>query len=243
MIFKKKEVELTIPKHLAIILDGNGRWAQKRGLTRTAGHQVGIENIRKVALLCQGMGVKALSVFAFSTENWNRPQAEVDYLMTLPAEFDRKFSADFEKYDVKVMFSGRKSKLSSTNLEILNRITEQSKNRQGLILNVCFDYGSYTEITEAVQKIASEVKSDSLKIEDISPDIITNHLYTSELPPLDLLIRTSGELRLSNFLLWQAAYAEFYFTEIHWPAFGKKELLAAFESYSKRHRRFGAIKG
>jgi len=243
MIFKKKEVNLTIPKHLAIILDGNGRWAQKRGLSRTAGHQVGIENIRKVALLCQEMGVKALSVFAFSTENWNRPQAEVDYLMTLPAEFDRKFSADFEKRDVKVMFSGRKSKLSVTNLEILNRITEQSKNRQGLVLNVCFDYGSYTEITEAVKAIAEAVKLATIQVDDITPDLITKHLYTAELPPLDLLIRTSGELRLSNFLLWQAAYAEFYFTDVHWPAFGRKELLNAFESYSKRHRRFGAIKG
>lgn len=243
MIFKKKEVNLTIPKHLAIILDGNGRWAQKRGLSRTAGHQVGIENIRKVALLCQEMGVKALSVFAFSTENWNRPQAEVDYLMTLPAEFDRKFSADFEKHDVKVMFSGRKSKLSVTNLEILNRITEQSKNRQGLVLNVCFDYGSYTEITEAVKAIAEAVKLATIQVDDITPDLITKHLYTAELPPLDLLIRTSGELRLSNFLLWQAAYAEFYFTDVHWPAFGRKELLNAFESYSKRHRRFGAIKG
>ncbi len=242
-MFLKKPKTITIPKHLAIILDGNGRWAKARGLTRTQGHQVGIENIRKVAILCQSMGVEALSVYAFSTENWNRPKAEVDYLMTLPAEFEKKFSGDFEKHDIKVVFSGRKSKLSTENLEILERISSLSKDRKGLILNVCFDYGSYTEITEAVKEIAKEIKNDNLQIDDITPEVITNHLYTKDLPPLDLLIRTSGELRLSNFLLWQAAYAEFYFTKVHWPAFGKSELLEAFESYSRRNRRFGAIKG
>ena len=242
-MFAKKPKILTIPKHLAIILDGNGRWAQARGLTRTQGHQVGIENIRKVALLCQSMGVKALSVYAFSTENWNRPKAEVDYLMTLPAEFEKKFSADFENNDIKVIFSGRKSKIRSENLEILERITKKSENRQGLILNICFDYGSYTEITEAVKQIASEVKDNKLSIDEITPEVISNHLYTKDLPPLDLLIRTSGEQRLSNFLLWQAAYTEFYFTDVHWPAFDKAELTKAFESFSKRNRRFGAIKG
>ena len=242
-MFLKKLKTITIPKHLAIILDGNGRWAQARGLSRTQGHQVGIENIKKVALLCQSMGVQALSVFAFSTENWNRPQPEVDYLMTLPSEFEKKFSADFEKYDIKVVFSGRKSKLSNENLVILDRITDLSKDRKGLILNVCFDYGSYTEITEAVKTITQEVIDGQLSIDQITSDVITSHLYTKDLPPLDLLIRTSGELRLSNFLLWQAAYAEFYFTSVHWPAFNKTELLKAFESYSKRQRRFGAIKG
>lgn len=242
-MFLKKPKTITIPKHLAIILDGNGRWAQARGLSRTQGHQVGIENIRKVALLCQSMGVEALSVFAFSTENWNRPKAEVDYLMTMPSEFEKRFSSDFEKFDIKVMFSGRKSKLTPENIEILERITDLSKNRQGLILNICFDYGSYTEITEAVKEIALDIENQKLSIDEISPEVITSHLYTKDLPPLDLLIRTSGELRLSNFLLWQAAYAEFYFTNVHWPAFGKTELMKAFEAYSKRHRRFGAIKG
>jgi undecaprenyl diphosphate synthase len=243
MLFKKKNPSITIPKHMAIILDGNGRWAQKRGLSRTAGHQVGIENIRKVAIICEEMGVEALSVFAFSTENWNRPQPEIDFLMTLPTEFEKKFSDDFAKYDIKVMFSGRRSKLSKTNLEILERITANTKHRTGLILNVCFDYGSYTEITDAVKAIAIDVKNHVLNPEDITPDLITKHLYTAELPPLDLLIRTSGELRLSNFMLWQAAYAEFYFTAVHWPAFGRNELIKAFEAYSRRNRRFGAIKG
>jgi undecaprenyl diphosphate synthase len=241
MMFRKKQT-ITIPKHLAIILDGNGRWAKQRGMTRTQGHQAGIENIRRMTLLCQEMGVKVLSVYAFSTENWNRPQAEVDYLMTLPSEFEKKFSDDFEKNDVKVMFSGRKTKLSKENLEILERLTVSTAHRNGIILNVCFDYGSYTELTEAVQAIASEVKNETLSVEEITPQTITDHLYTKDLPPLDLLIRTSGELRLSNFLLWQAAYAEFYFTPVHWPAFGRNELLKAFESYGQRHRRFGAIK-
>jgi len=242
-MFLKKVKTITIPKHLAIILDGNGRWAKARGLSRTQGHQVGIENIKKVALLCQSMGVEALSVYAFSTENWNRPKPEVEYLMTLPSEFEKKFSADFEKYDIKIMFSGRKSKLSAENLEILERITNRSKDRSGLTLNICFDYGSYTEITEAVQAISEDVKNGIIEPKDITSEMISSHLYTKDLPPLDLLIRTSGELRLSNFLLWQAAYAEFYFTSVHWPAFGKTELIKAFESYSKRQRRFGAIKG
>ncbi len=242
-MFLKKVKTITIPKHLAIILDGNGRWAKARGLSRTQGHQVGIENIKKVALLCQSMGVEALSVYAFSTENWNRPKSEVEYLMTLPSEFEKKFSADFEKYDIKIMFSGRKSKLSDENLEILERITNRSKDRSGLTLNICFDYGSYTEITEAVQAISEDVKNGIIEPKDITSEMISSHLYTKDLPPLDLLIRTSGELRLSNFLLWQAAYAEFYFTSVHWPAFGKTELIKAFESYSKRQRRFGAIKG
>lgn len=242
-MFLKKVKTITIPKHLAIILDGNGRWAKARGLSRTQGHQVGIENIKKVALLCQSMGVEALSVYAFSTENWNRPKSEVEYLMTLPSEFEKKFSADFEKYDIKIMFSGRKSKLSAENLEILERITNRSKDRSGLTLNICFDYGSYTEITEAVQAISEDVKNGIIEPKDITSEMISSHLYTKDLPPLDLLIRTSGELRLSNFLLWQAAYAEFYFTSVHWPAFGKTELIKAFESYSKRQRRFGAIKG
>lgn len=240
-LFAKKAPSV-IPAHVAIILDGNGRWAKRRGMPRTFGHQAGVENIRKVALLCAEMGVKALSVFAFSTENWKRPQPEVDFLMRLPGEFEKKFGDDFKKHDIKVMFSGRRTRLSAENLEILDRITSRTASRQGLTLNICFDYGSITELTEAVQAIAEDVKNGAVRPADITSDMIATHLYTKDLPPLDLLIRTSGEQRLSNFLLWQAAYAELWFTDRYWPDFGRAELVKAFDSFGKRDRRFGGLK-
>jgi undecaprenyl diphosphate synthase len=231
-----------IPAHVAIILDGNGRWAQRRGMSRTFGHQAGIENIRKVALLCSDLGVKALSVFAFSTENWKRPQPEVDFLMKMPGEFETKFADDFAKHDVKVIFSGRRTRLSQENLDTLDRITKQSAARTGLVLNVCFDYGSHAELTAAVAAIAEDVKNGRLAPADIVPATIAARLYTKDLPPLDLLIRTSGEQRLSNFLLWQAAYAELYFTKTYWPAFGYADLAKAFAAFGKRDRRYGGLK-
>ena len=243
MFFRKLDSSITIPKHIAIILDGNGRWAKRRGMPRTFGHQVGIENIKTIALACSEAGVKALSVFAFSTENWKRPKDEVEFLMTMPKEFERRFQDDFQKYDIKVMFSGRKTNLSAENLEIMERMVKQTKNRKGMILNICFDYGSYYELTEAVKQIAQEVASNQLSIEAITPNIIEQHLLTKDLPPLDLYIRTSGEIRLSNFLLWQAAYSELYFTKVPWPAFTKKELWKAFRNYHQRERRYGGLKG
>lgn len=242
-MFKRREEDLNIPKHIAIILDGNGRWAKKRGMPRTYGHQRGVENIRTIAIAASDYGVKALSVYAFSTENWTRPQAEVDFLMKLPGEFEKKFKDEFKKHDIRVMFSGRKTKLSQENREILERITERTKDRQGLILNICFDYGSQTEILEAVQDIGRLIENKKLKAKDITKDMIEDRLYTKELPPLDLLIRPSGEIRLSNFLLWQAAYAELYFCKTYWPAFSKKELEKALVDYTKRNRRFGGLKG
>lgn len=241
-MFNKKNSELNIPNHIAIILDGNGRWAKKRGMPRTYGHQRGVENIKTVAIAASDFGVKALSVYAFSTENWKRPKAEVDFLMKLPGEFEKKFKGEFEKYDIKVMFSGRKTHLSKENLEILERITQKSKDRQGLVLNICFDYGSQTEITEAVIDIAELVKKGNLDPKNITKEMISERLYTKDLPPLDLLIRPSGEVRLSNFLLWQAAYAELYFCKTYWPAFSKKELEKALLDYTKRQRRFGGLK-
>ncbi len=243
MLFQKPPKTITIPKHLAIILDGNGRWAKRRGMPRTYGHQIGIENIRTIAIECSALGVKALSVYAFSTENWKRPQAEVDYLMTMPAQFEKQFKDDFEKYDIKVVFSGRTTKMSEANAEILARITKNTEHRTGLILNICFDYGSYYELTEAVKAIAKDVAEGKLAAEDIRPETIESHLFTKDLPKLDLLIRTSGEIRLSNYLLWQAAYSELYFTKTPWPAFDKKELHKALEEFTNRDRRYGGLKG
>lgn len=232
-----------IPKHIAIILDGNGRWAKKRHMPRTYGHQRGVENIRSIALAASDMGVKALSVYAFSTENWSRPKDEVDFLMKLPGEFEKRFKDDFKKYDIKVMFSGRKTHLSQENLEILERITNNTKDRQGLVLNICFDYGSRAEITEAVKQIATDVLNKKIIVDEINEKTIEDLLYTKDLPKLDLLIRPSGEVRLSNFLLWQAAYAELYFCKTYWPAFSKKNLEEAIMDFNKRERRFGGLKG
>lgn len=238
----KDNKQLNIPNHIAIILDGNGRWAKKRAMPRTYGHQVGTENIRKVAVAASELGVKALSVYAFSTENWKRPKEEVEFLMKLPAEFEKKFKGEFEKYDIKVMFSGRKTHLSKENLEILERITEKSKDRKGLILNICFDYGSQIEIAEAVKKVTQDVLDNKIKKENIEPQHIEQYLYTKDLPKLDLLIRPSGEVRLSNFLLWQAAYSELYFCKTYWPAFSKKDLIKAIKEYNRRDRRYGGLK-
>ncbi|MBU0996859.1 MAG: isoprenyl transferase [Firmicutes bacterium] len=239
----KKLESITIPKHIAIILDGNGRWAKKRHMPRTFGHRKGVENIKTIALEANNLGIKALTVYAFSTENWNRPEDEVNYLMTLPSEFEKQFSGDFEKYDIRVIFSGRRTKLSNENLVIMRRMETDTLNRSGLILNICFDYGSYDEITEAVKEISKEVLDGKISYQDIVPDMITKRLSTKELPPLDLLIRPSGEQRLSNFLLWQASYAELYFCDVYWPAFSKKDLEKAIMEFNRRERRFGEIKG
>ncbi len=233
---------MNIPEHVAIILDGNGRWAKKRHMPRTYGHQRGVENIRIVTLAAAELGIKALSVYAFSTENWSRPKDEVDFLMKLPGEFEKKFKDDFKKYDVKVMFSGRKSHLSEKNLEILERITKNTADRKGIVLNICFDYGSHAEITEAVRHLAVDVKNGEILPNDIEPKDIEKYLYTKDLPKLDLLIRPSGEIRLSNFLLWQAAYSELYFCNTYWPAFSKKDLVKAIADFNKRDRRFGGLK-
>lgn len=243
MFFKKPVKAITIPKHIAIILDGNGRWAKRRGMPRTFGHQVGVENIRTIAIACKEANIKALTIFAFSTENWHRPQEEVQFLMSLPKEFENRFRDDFKKYDIRVMFSGRKDRMSEANKEIMERMIQTTKDNQGLILNICFDYGARDEITQATQAIALKVKNDELALSQISEQTITDHLFSKDLPALDLLIRTSGEIRLSNFLLWQAAYAELYFTKVPWPAFTKTELWKALQEFDQRERRFGGLKG
>jgi len=238
-----KSTNNNLPKHVAIILDGNGRWARRRGLPRTIGHKVGVDNIRKIALEASRIGIKALSVFAFSTENWNRPEAEVDYLMTLPEEFERLFQDEFEKQRIRVLFSGRKTKVSSKNLEIMNRLETSSASREGMVLNICFDYGSYDELTRAFQQITVKVKQGDLDPAAITPEMISHHLDTKDLPELDFLIRTSGEIRLSNFMLWQAGYAELLFMKVTWPAFTKRHLHQALREFAKRNRRFGQVKG
>lgn len=242
MSLLSKIKEKGVPFHIAIILDGNGRWAKKRHLPRTLGHKQGSANLKTIAIECSKLGIKALSVYAFSTENWKRPKEEIDYLMKLPKEFTETYKGQFKDNDIRVIFSGRRDRINSTNFDLLNEIEEKTKDRKGLILNICFDYGSQTEILEAVKEISLKVKDGSLKTEEINNELFTNHLYTSELPPLDLMIRTSGEQRLSNFLLWQLAYSELYFTKKHWPEFSKKELYKAIHNFQSRDRKYGGLK-
>ncbi len=242
MKLEKRVMSKNIPSHIAIILDGNGRWAQKNKYIRTIGHKIGAENLKNIAIICNEIGIKVLSVYAFSTENWNRPADEVDYLMKIPRKFEESSKGEFKKNGIKVIFSGRRDRFSSENVKLINRTEEKTKDRKGLILNICFDYGSHAEIIEAVKQISEEYKHNKIKIDDIDKTMIEKHLYTKDLPPLDLLIRTSGELRISNFLLWQVAYSELYFTKKLWPEFKRKELFKALDNFQKRNRRFGAIK-
>jgi len=242
MSLEKNVKSKYIPKHIAIIMDGNGRWAKKRAMPRTFGHKKGSENLKNIAIECRQLGIKALSVYAFSTENWKRPQAEIDFLMALPAEFEETFKGQFEKEDIRVIFSGRKDRFPEGVQDLIQRVEEKTKNRTGLTLNICFDYGSYTEMLSGIKEIAQEYKDGTIKLDDIDEVLMTSKLYTKDLPHLDLLIRTSGEMRLSNFLLWQLAYSELYFAKVHWPAFNKKELLKAINNFQKRNRRFGGLK-
>ncbi len=231
-----------IPNHIAIILDGNGRWAKKRMLPRTLGHRKGAFNIKDITTACLDFGIKYLTVFCFSTENWKRPQDEVNYIMTAPIRFLKKYHKDIVNSRAKIQAIGRRDRLSPEFLEMLNDLEESTKDHTGITLTLCIDYGSYDEITTAVKEIATEVKNGTLNIDDITEETIGNHLFTKDLPPLDLLIRTSGELRISNFLLWQLAYSELYFTDILWPDFDKKELEKAIIDYQSRDRRFGGLK-
>jgi|SRR5690554_1728909 len=224
-----------IPKHLAIILDGNGRWAKKRGLPRNIGHQYGANNIIKIASLADKLGIKHLTLYAFSTENWTRPQKEIDYLMTLPFELyeKNKDSLLSDNHNIVIRQVGRTSKFSKELNELFIKFYEKTKHHTGLTLNLAFDYGSFEELNTAIKKMIKDKKTSFL-----SEDIL-KYLYVKE--PVDYLIRTSGEKRLSNFLLLQNSYAEFYFTKKHWPAFNEKQFFKAIKEYQKRERRYGGL--
>jgi len=224
-----------IPNHLAIILDGNGRWAKKRGLPRTLGHRQGVETLVKIVRCCSDIGIKNLTVYAFSTENWNRPEQEVSYLMNLLEEHFKGLANKLKNRNIKLKVIGEKSKLSEKIIKIINEVQEDTKNNTGMIFNIAFNYGSKDEIINAMSQMVAE------KVE-ITKENLEKYLYTNESGNVDLLIRTSGEQRISNFLLWQIAYAEFYFTDVHWPDFKEKELEKALEVYQNRDRRFGGIK-
>ena len=234
-------MSMKIPNHVAIILDGNGRWAKKRGLPRTAGHQEGAMNVREITKLCANIGIKALTVYAFSTENWKRPDEEVKFLMKLPIKFFNEFAPELVENNIRLKVIGNVEELPTDLQQKVLEISELTKNNTKMTLTIALNYGSQDEIKQAVQAIATEVKNGQLNVEDINEDVIDQHLMTSDLPPLDLMIRTSGELRISNYLLWQLAYAELYFTSIAWPDFKEEQLYEALLDYQKRNRRFGAL--
>ena len=230
-----------VPNHVAIIMDGNGRWAQKRGLKRTKGHQKGAEVLKKISEYTYDKKIKVLSVFAFSTENWKRDKEEVDYLMNLFIKVFKKNFDSIKEKGVKIVFSGLKDKLSDKVLKAMDEMTSETKNNENGIFNICLNYGGQDEIVEATKKIAKEVQNGTLDISEINSKVLSKNMF-NDLPPIDLMIRTSGEFRISNFMLWQLAYAELYFTDVLWPDFNEEEFDKALDSFGKRDRRFGAVK-
>lgn len=234
-----------IPKHIGIIMDGNGRWAKKRMQPRIMGHKAGMDALQAVTIKASELGVKVLTVYAFSTENWTRPVDEVKFIMSLPVEFFDKYVPILHQNNVKVQMIGDTSRLPKDTLDALNKAKELTKRNSGLILDFALNYGGRSEIVAAVRQIAQDVLDARFNTGDITEDLLANYLNTASLPYLyrdpDLIIRTSGELRLSNFLPWQSAYSEFYFTDVLWPDFKETELIAALEEYNRRHRRFGGV--
>ena len=232
---------LKIPYHVGIILDGNGRWATERGLKRSEGHKAGFETLKILSKHVFTRGVKVLSVFAFSTENFNRTKDEVDYLMNLFLKGFKSSIKEFNKNNIKVVFSGRKEPLSDKVYKSMKSLEKETLNNTGGVLNICLNYGGQTEIVDTTKKLINDVLDGKLKTEDITPEIFMKNLY-NDLPPMDFLIRTSGEIRVSNFMLFSLAYAEMYFPLTYFPDFKESEFDKALEEYTKRDRRFGKNK-
>ena len=246
--FRKKEIEdlpLQVPKHIGIIMDGNGRWAKKRMQPRVFGHKAGMEALQEVTIAAKEMGVQVLTVYAFSTENWSRPEKEVKFIMNLPVEFYERYVPELHKNNVKIQMIGDLDRLPKPTLAALTKAEELTRLNTGLILNFALNYGGRAELVQAVKDLAQDVLDAKFNPGDINEEVIANYLYTRNLPRVlrdpDLVIRTSGELRLSNFLPWQTAYSELYFTDILWPDFNAKALKAAIQEYSRRNRRFGGV--
>lgn len=228
-----------LPQHLAIIMDGNGRWAKQKGLLRTIGHENGTKSVKETVENCAKLGIKNLTLYAFSTENWNRPKLEVDTLMKLLISSLKKELDTLQKNNIKLNAIGNLTNLPPKVLKELNEVIAKTAANTRMTLTLALSYGSREELIQAVKKISNKVKNNIISEDAIDESIINKHLYTHNLPEVDLVIRTSGEHRISNFLLWQIAYAEFYFTDVLWPDFTKTHLEDAILSYQKRERRFG----
>lgn len=228
-------------RHVAIIMDGNGRWAKKQGKVRTAGHYQGVENVRNIAIAANDLGIEVLTVFAFSTENWTRPQDEVSYLMKLPSVFFKRFLKELMEKNIRITMIGEMDQIPKETAKVLKAAIEDTRDNTGMILNFAMNYGGRREIVLAAQAYARDVR-DGKAEENISDADFGRYLMTASLPPLDLLIRTSGEYRLSNFLLWEIAYAELIFVEEAWPEFTPQRLEECIEQFKRRDRRFGGLK-
>jgi len=243
-LFNKKKLQLDkskLPVHIAIIPDGNGRWAKQRGMPRSAGHREGAKTLKRIVKFCAQLGIKYMTVYVFSTENWKRPKSEVDDLMSLLLEFLRNAEAELEGSNVRIKVIGRIKDLSDELQREIRRVEKHTEGNTGLCLNIALNYGGRDEIVTAMKKIAREVEKGRLKPDDIDEDVISCSLYTSNIPDPDLLIRTSGEKRSSNFLLWQVAYAEFWYTSVLWPDFSENDMVEAICDFQNRNRRFGGI--
>lgn len=232
-------VKATNLHHIAIIMDGNRRWAKEKNLPSAFGHKKGVEALKTTLRACNDFGIKYLTVYAFSTENWNRKQEEVDFLMDLFAKTLKNELEEMNKENVVINFIGDLEKLNPKLQEILQNAVEVTKNNTGVRFQIAFNYGSRLELLNAVQNIAKQIKCGNIKPEDITEQMISDNLYTKNIPDPDLLIRTSGEKRISNYLLWQIAYSEIYVTEQYWPDFNRNSLAIAIEEYHNRNRRFG----
>jgi undecaprenyl diphosphate synthase len=236
-------LEREIPQHIAVIMDGNGRWATKRNLPRTAGHQAGAQAAERLIRFARNqLGLPYLTLYAFSTENWARPKAEIDFLMDLLKTFIAEKLSEFESEGVRVMVSGDTTALPTALQQQIDNAIKVTKRNSRLVLNVALNYGARQEIVRSCRMIAQQVSSGSVDPSQVGEQLIAASLYTAKIPDPDLIIRTSGEMRLSNFLLWQAAYAELYFTDTLWPDFGPQELIAAICQYQERERRYGSVK-
>ncbi len=228
-----------LPKHIAMIMDGNRRWAKARDLETRDGHKAGADNLENIAKFCNKIGIEYLTVYAFSTENWKRSKEEISGLMAILRVYINSFLKQADKENIKLKILGDISGLSRGLQKSINKAIEITKNNTGLTLNIAFNYGGRPELVRAMKNIALQIKENKINIEDINEELVSNNLYTEGQPDPDLLIRTSRELRTSNFLPWQLVYSEFYFPDKHWPEFGEEELLEAIRVYQKRNRRFG----
>ena len=241
---KDEQIEVTslnLPSHIGIIMDGNGRWAKKRGLPRKAGHRQGAKTFRTITRYCSDIGIKYLTVYAFSTENWKRPQEEVDALMSLFKSYLNEALEDFKDDSIVVKFIGDKSGFNDELRELMIENEESSKDRDGMVLNIAMNYGSRDEIVRAVRNISEDVRNGKISSDDITENLFSNYLYTAGQPDPDLIIRPSGEYRISNFLLWQSAYTEFVIMNKLWPDFQKSDLDEALKIYSSINRRYGGV--
>ena len=234
-------METSIPKHIAIIMDGNGRWAKEKGKLRVEGHKKGAENIEKIIDYSIKLGVKYLTVYAFSTENWKRPVTEVSFIMELLSRYLTSEIEEFNRNNVQVRFMGSREGLPEVVKQKMDHAVEATKNNTGIILNLAINYGGQAEILQAIQRIAADTEKGLLKVEDIQAETFENYLYTAGLPAPDLLIRPGGDNRISNFMLWQIAYAEIWTTDAYWPAFTPEMFLQAIKEYQGRERRFGGL--